>query len=562
MKKTTMPLIPKQTIYRIGASSLIVLSIATGSQVSARDSNETKEESQTAKLAPDPTTLEPKIEDGKQIYEAAAFARFAPQTASDMVRQIPGFTVSQADEGRGLGEASQNVLINNQRISGKSNDANTVLGRTPASSVVRIEIVDGATLDIPGLSGQVLNLVTNNTGLSGSYTWRPLFRTRGLSHHFYNGQASISGKLGKGNFTLGLSNRDNSFRGGVNGGDISTDANGILTNSRERRARFSGDRPELSGSYTSTSAAGSIFNANAELSYNRFRGRNDFIRTEANGDIIIEAGRNRSNRPGFEISSDYEFGLAGGRLKFIGLQRLGRSRFSNLFRRDFQNGDLPESTLFARQSVTGESVGRIEYRWKGGKADWQLSAEGAYNFLDADSDLEVLENGILDIDPPENAKVTEKRGEVILSYGRPIAKNLTFQGSLGGEYSILEQTIDGGNGQRRSFLRPKGSVSLAWKASPRFDVSARVSREVGQLNFGDCHQLMSRTTITTPEMRIWFRRKAGLAGLNLTARSALQVRLNCRLKANSSVISLIKFRSVIPRRRLAICPPHGAPAPN
>ena len=45
--------------------------------------------------------LEPRIEDGKQIYEAAAFARFAPQTASDMARQIPGFTITRASEDRG-----------------------------------------------------------------------------------------------------------------------------------------------------------------------------------------------------------------------------------------------------------------------------------------------------------------------------------------------------------------------------------------------------------------------------------------------------------------------------
>ena len=109
--------------------------------------------------------VEAQSESGKQIYEVAAFARFAPQTALDMVRQIPGFVITESSGDRGLGEATQNVLINGQRISGKSNDAETVLGRTPAQSVVRIEIVDGATLNIPGLSGQDLNLITKSSGL-------------------------------------------------------------------------------------------------------------------------------------------------------------------------------------------------------------------------------------------------------------------------------------------------------------------------------------------------------------------------------------------------------------
>ena len=59
------------------------------------------------------------------------------------------------------------MLINGQRLSGKSNDVLTELGRIPASNVVRIEIVDAATLDIPGLSGQIANVFVKAGGMSG-----------------------------------------------------------------------------------------------------------------------------------------------------------------------------------------------------------------------------------------------------------------------------------------------------------------------------------------------------------------------------------------------------------
>src|SRR4051794_14659428 len=57
---------------------------------------------------------------GKRVYTPADFARFAPKTAYDMLVQVPGFTIRSADQERGLGQASENVLINGQRIVNKN----------------------------------------------------------------------------------------------------------------------------------------------------------------------------------------------------------------------------------------------------------------------------------------------------------------------------------------------------------------------------------------------------------------------------------------------------------
>jgi hypothetical protein len=55
--------------------------------------------------------------------------------------------------------------------------------------------------------------------------------------------------------------------------------------------------------------------------------------------------------------------------------------------------------------------------------------------------------------------------------------------SAGGEYSQLAQV--GAGGTTRTFYRPKGELSTAWKASPRTDVNVKLARRVGQLNFFD-----------------------------------------------------------------------------
>ena len=85
--------------------------------------------------------------------------------------------------------------------------------------------------------------------------------------------------------------------------------------------------------------------------------------------------------------------------------------------------------------------------------------------------------------PNSAATVQEQRAEAMLTYGRPLAPNLTLQASLGGEYSQLSQ--EGAGGLTRTFYRPKGFLNLAWTPRPGFDLSARIERVVGQLNFFD-----------------------------------------------------------------------------
>ena len=439
---------------------------------------------QTASLS----SLQPRIENGRQIYEADQFSRFNPRTALDMVRQVPGFTIDTGDSNeRGLGQADENVLINGARISGKNIDAFTFLGRISAANVVRIEIVDGATLSISGLSGQVLNLVTNlneTSGISGNFKWDPRWRRSG--NNWLAGEASISGKLGEGDFTLSIEN--DAARNGVEGPEQVTDRFGILLFERDEVARYGQDRPKLSGSYNRTSAGGSVFNANA--AYELFRRRETVAtdRTQIGQSDIFELYSSRENEWNAEFSTDYEFDLGGGRLKLIGLQRLEHSPISDFFGQTFFDGTTPPNgSRFDRVTDEGESILRAEYGWKtAGGTDWGISVEGAYNFLDNQGKLAVLDTqGIFQPIALTNAdsKVTEYRGEFIASYGRALSDNVSLQTTLGGEYSKISQT--GARGESRSFVRPKGSASLAWRPQPNLDISLKVERSVGQLNFFD-----------------------------------------------------------------------------
>ncbi|MBC2776360.1 TonB-dependent receptor plug domain-containing protein [Parasphingopyxis marina] len=420
-----------------------------------------------------------------QTYTPADFARFSPTSALDMVRQIPGFTITEAEDRRGLGQGGANVLINGERISGKSNDAVTALGRISAGNVTRLEVRDAATLDIPGLSGQVVNVVAETTGVSGNFTWRPQFRAHNTDPRLFTGEISVNGSQGPVDYTVSLSNLDDSYRSGNDGIEIVTDATGTIIDRRYEVATFDGDRPRVAGSFRLDGPGSSIGNLNLSYEEYIFRGREDSDRSFPGMVDRFRRFREREDEWNYEIGGDFEFALGPGRLKLIGLRRFERSPYQQSAVFEFADGSPSTGTRFTRDADEAETILRSEYRWAMG-GDWQLSFEGARNSLDIENRLFQLDPGgdFQEVPLPGGASVvSEDRYEGNITYGRPLTENLTLQTSIGLEYSEISQT--GTGGLTRSFYRPKGFLSLAWGASETLDIRARIEREVGQLDFGD-----------------------------------------------------------------------------
>lgn len=100
----------------------------------------------------------------------------------------------------------------------------TVLRRIPAANVERIEIVDGATLKIPGLWGQVANIVYRATGISGQFAWTGEMRTHYADPLFTQANVSVSGRSGALEFEVGLDNSgaERSAAGGLTRNIIAT----------------------------------------------------------------------------------------------------------------------------------------------------------------------------------------------------------------------------------------------------------------------------------------------------------------------------------------------------
>jgi hypothetical protein len=419
-----------------------------------------------------------------QVYIPDEFDQFAPRNALDMVSRIPGFTINDGNQGqRGLGQANQNVIVNGERFSSKSDSLRDQLSRIPAAEVIRIEVVDGNALDIPGLSGQVANVVYVAGTTSGQFTWRSGFRPYNTEAQLYGGEVSVAGKTGKLNYTLALSNTNNRF--GYDGPTIITAADGSLIEQQDIKLSGKFDNPTLTGNFTYDFTEYVV--ANLNLSYGRdfFSRREPEIGTAPDGLVRTRSVDLEEDGPEYEIGGDIEFPLGPGKLKLIGLERFERDDFSSVVIDRFSDGRDPSGTRFEQVNEVGERIGRAEYGWALWGVDWQVSGEGAFNRLDRASRLFDLQpdDTFEEFDfPAGTGGVTEDRYEAILSGTTQLTRTLSLQFTGGAEYSKIEQTGSAANA--RTFQRPKGSVTLAWKPEDDFDVSLEVRRRVGQLSFG------------------------------------------------------------------------------
>lgn len=433
---------------------------------------------------------------GTNSFAPDFFESYAPRTASDMIARIPGFQIISSSSKRGLGQGGANILINGERISGKTS-ASTQLLRINAANVVRIEIIDGTSLDIPGLTGEVANIITKSTGLSGSWSWDPQIRDY-LSPVLLKGSVTVSGETGNLSYSVRLKNH--SFHFGNGGIEERFLADGTLIETRDEDSQFYGDVPGISTSLTWKPKPDHTVNLNAAV--------NGYIFTNSersqHTSVVPIPGKSDDNQTLFsggedewnaEIDGDYEFPAGpealGGKLKLIGYYRFEHSptvsRFDTFSDTGPNTGHISGSRFF-RKADEAEAIARAEYSWSKNKGrDWQLSVEGTFNYLDITSDFLALNpaaGSFFEIPlPGSTSRVEELRSEATLTHSRTLSPKWDLQVSGGVEYSEISQS--GATGQVRDFVRPKGFISTTYKPTDDLNIRTRVEREVGQLNFFD-----------------------------------------------------------------------------
>ena len=422
-------------------------------------------------------------------YESAFFAQYAPRSALDMVRRIPGFTLDLGNtELRGFSGAAGNVVIDGQRPSSKSESLEAVLSRIPATRVVRIDVGPG---DLFGAQyagkAQVANLIlgAGGGGIEGN------IRIAAKRHWFGritpNASGSVQWSKGPSTFSLSADTaRTDLFEDGTD--RLTNPQTGALVELRRKLNIILPRDPYVSGSWALEQGDTRSAHLNARYQPSTFYLRQVNHVTPVGGPERDDALHQDYTTDIIEVGGDITRPLAGGAIKLVGLvNRRKRSTFDDYLVRGLGGSPVLGGFEQTTDSKLQESVTKLSWS----KSDvagfsFETGAEIAYNKLDYALELfEFDEDGerIRITLPLEDAVVSELRGEIYASAGRQISPAFRVDGGLNMEFSRLKVRGDATADRSLKFLKP--NLTLDWQPGNDWHLQLIARRTVAQLDFYD-----------------------------------------------------------------------------
>ena len=433
---------------------------------------------QSAAPAPAPTgTADASpAQSGVLVFTPDFFADQRPNTALDMVNRVPGFSVNDGDGSRGFEGSVGNILVNNARPASKTDTGSSVLSRTPARQVERIELIRGGA---PGVAMQgyaaVVNVILKReTSHQSILSWNAnIFEgARDLFAASYQYTANEGDRSWGVLVSDGISMSDSGGPGRV----LRRDANGVVTRDEAVDSIFYGGGQSVRGNWSDPALGGKI-----ELTGRV--GQNDFQQEQTQSSPTVlrfNSGVNESQSGEVgvvysrDLSTDWKL----------------ESRFIHNFS-DFENASANRTTLadvaspeqlFTTDGKSSETIGRMLFRNEySPEVTFETGGEVAYNMLDTTQAFTI--GGVSVPLPSDTVKVEELRGEVFGKTTWRASPTFTVEGGVRLEASNISQSGDADQEKTLYFAKPR--VLATWTPGGGNQVRFRVEREVGQLNFGD-----------------------------------------------------------------------------
>lgn len=419
------------------------------------------------------------------VYEPAFFAASNPSSALDMVSRIPGFSISDGASVRGFAGAGGNVLINGARPASKDDGASSVLSRTPASRVERIELIRGGA---PGIDMQGQSVVVNvilRSEVSRQHT------VTAQVNAFEGGPAIPSGRYE-------FSSSDNGTQWGFQvartlamsdstgwGTSIRRDADGDLISEERLRNSFDGGGWQTRGNWAGPVGEGRL---EATGGYSWFEYFDELSFSAPGAPERLFTFDDESRR--VDLGLRYDRALSDSlNLESRLIQNYRWGGFTNTA------AGPGVDQRFRADRDSGETIVRGVLRWqRSDTLTWEGGGELAYNFLDTAQSF--TQNGVPVTLPLASTLVEELRGETFGQASWRRSDRLRLEAGLRLEHSTIRQSGDASS--QRSFFYPKPRLALTWDPEENRQVRLRFERELGQLNFGD---FAASTSLSNDQVR-------------------------------------------------------------
>jgi hypothetical protein len=421
---------------------------------------------------------------GSRKFDPDFFTAYAPVTALDMVRRIPGFSIDQGEGRRGFGENAGNVLIDGDRPSTKSDDILTIMSRIPASQVAFISLSEqaGADSETQG-QGQVVNVVRKRTAkVNGTYEATIVAGRRYGFQPSLNSSATM--RRGDTSYEVNFSSYSERLRG-FGPEDFKT-GSAALIERRFYNGKGGNDHAALGGAIKTRFGDAKI-NLNGQLRWSDsfdIRKAEYFNSTGADiGDELL-----LSNGPigdlSYELGGDVELSiLPKTNTKIVMLYRSADESYDS----SIETARIAQPvSLFETRSRNRpiEAVTRMQNDLGGfGRHAVQFGAEVAYNRLDARFGVANSVAGAVTNFPASNVLVEETRFEPFVSDVWTLGPAWKIEAGAIAEFSKL--TLSGDSTAERKFTFIKPRAIATWTISPQTTLELRAERQVAQLNFNE-----------------------------------------------------------------------------
>lgn len=442
--------------------------------------------------------------DGTRVlYGQEFFAKSGAVTVIDILNRIPGiqdvvklngnggggFAGGQQVERRGFGSTGDQILINGERLAGKTNDTAATLQRIQARQVERVEVIRGAVAGLDVRSeGLVVNVVLKESTGSGSWEANATHYNKGRVQ--WHGRASYSGTIDAWTYNIAVEDKPfyqqrDRIETYINLSELpyqrQFEINETIADERSLTANtgytFSnGDRLALNGRYGNEEAVEEF----PVYSYALPVTPSSFLFFD---DRVADTGKKT-----WEVGGDYTHDFTGGgQFKGLFVYTHGTFDRDTPFKLTLAGRAETLTRLQNEDRVNSEKIVRGSYRQDVSEAiNAEAGAEVAINTLDKTVDLFTNQGGTLRRVVLFNAKakIKETRFEPFTTLSWQATSSLFVDTNLELEYSKLNQTgVDVNNRRSLFFVRP--GVDLRYDITPLSQLRAFVHRNVSQLDFAN-----------------------------------------------------------------------------
>ncbi|MBT8100891.1 MAG: TonB-dependent receptor [Gammaproteobacteria bacterium] len=419
-------------------------------------------------------------------YPARFFDRYQPNSALDMVNELPGFQLDDGADVRGFTNAAGNILINGQRPSVKQDTPAQILGRIPASNVVKVELIRGQTTSIDLQGQQVVANVVLRQDSPAAVRWEAyVYDNTNDSVIMPGGSISLSDQWSGIDINVGIGGNRHAHNSIGSRNSYAPDGSLL----EDRSNDLLNKHLTLSTNLNASGWIGeTLLQVNTEVGYDEVnewlvadRVPQDPDAAPFNEKIVDDRADNA-----FEIGISAERNVrktltAKGIVIFVtdNTDEVSTQRVLD------ENGDQTLFRISDTSTDVSESIARLEFDWmRFENHQLQLNAEFAFNALEG-ALFQTVDRGDgpeVEAVPGANTRVEEDRFDILLAdtWRRG---HVEVNIGLGAEASTLTQTGDADLKRDFFFVKPHAVLSYSPRAGRQ--TRFRLAREVSQLDFND-----------------------------------------------------------------------------